>query len=452
VSAENLTGSKVEDYDVLSRLGGGGMGVVYEGRAADGRRVAIKTLKPVFTDDGEIVGRFLAEARALKAISHKALVEIFSIGQLNDGTHYFVMEFLEGRTFEDVIKHGAPLEPREVLPWLVEILDALDAVHAHGIIHRDLKPSNLFLARTGVGPQVKLIDFGVAKHTGKSTPNRHHTAVSAIVGTPDYMSPEQVSGDPVTGASDLYALGCVMFEMLTGELPFSDDSEVKKMMMHMERPAPLPSSKVRVPREVDEVVEWMLQKDPSKRPPSAIALKRRLETMMIELGAHGPPVTTQVPIVRASPPKVTDPAVAAVKPADWPKNDFAGLDPTRATPGRKRRTGPVAAGRKGVHPVVWLVIAGTALLGTGLIIARWTRPRPVMAPEMEAPSPAPEEAEKPSQSTPAEEPATTDVQQPESAAPPPPPPPPPIRHKRPPVPPPKHKPPTAAAKDKRHGR
>jgi serine/threonine-protein kinase len=449
VPAADLTGKKVEDYEVVARLGGGGMGVVYEAKGPDGKRVAIKTLKSAFAGDEEIVGRFLSEAKALKAISHKALVEIFSIGQLDDGTHYFIMEFLEGKTFEDVIAHGAPLDSQEVLPWLCEILDALEAVHAHGVIHRDLKPSNLFLARTGVGPQVKIIDFGVAKHTGKSQ-GHHQTAVSAIVGTPDYMSPEQVSGEKVTAASDLYALGCVMFEMLTGELPFEDDSEVKKMMMHIEKPPPAPSDRVpAVPKAVDEVVAWMLQKDATKRPPSAIALKRRLETLMGDLGAVGPPRTMQVPAVRPSPPpKVTEPSMPAVA---WPHSD-SGDDP-KTIPNMMKALRPAAATepappQTGKKVPLWAVgVAALLLVGLGVLGSRLVKPMFVHAPDPVPPTEAP--AAKPADGT-ASPTETAQMDPGESDTPAAPAPPPPIRHKRPPVAPPKHKPPPA--KDKRHAR
>src|SRR5262249_3252848 len=120
-SSSDLTGTKIEQFEVGDRLGGGGMGVVYQGLGPNGRKVAIKTLKPGLTHDPELVARFQAEARALKAISHRAMVEILSIGQLDDGTHYMVMEFLEGRTLDEVITHaGGPLDPREVMTWMVE--------------------------------------------------------------------------------------------------------------------------------------------------------------------------------------------------------------------------------------------------------------------------------------------------------------------------------------------
>jgi len=349
------------------------MGVVYEAKAGDGTRVAIKTLKPVFANDKEIVGRFHGEARALKAISHRAMVEILSIGELSDGTHYMVMEFLEGRSFEDVIKNGAPLDPREVMTWMIEVLDGLEAVHAAGVIHRDLKPSNLWLARTGAGPQVKLIDFGIAKHTGKSSTGAPQTLVSAIVGTPDYISPEQVNGENVTSAADLYALGCVMFEMLTGKLPFEEESSVKKMLMHVERPAPRVSSVVKsIPKGIDELVAWTLNKEPEKRPPSARVLKEKILSVMAgELGGgSGPAATLQIKALKpgdlGEPPAVTEPSMPAVSPPG---------SPARV---RRSRTEPVPRHAPGQVPLWALGLGGLVLLALVLgVVWKLTRPAPL---------------------------------------------------------------------------
>ena len=364
----DLVGQRIDDWNITSRLGGGGMGVVYEAKTDQGDRVAIKTLKPAFANDRELVGRFLGEARALKAIRHRAMVDILSIGELGDGTHYMVMEFLEGRSFEEVIAKGAPLDPREVMTWMVEILDALEAVHAAGVIHRDLKPSNLYLARNGSGAQVKLIDFGIAKHTGSSGHGAPKTLVSAIVGTPDYMSPEQVNGEPVTAASDLYALGCVMFEMLTGKLPFEEESSVKKMLSHVERPAPRASSVLKtLPRAIDDLVEWTMHKEPARRPASARALKERIEELLDgELGGTGPAATKQLKAIvandLASPPAVTEPSMPAVQAPDSKR-------------GRRSRTEPVPRLQRKAEVPVWaLGLGGVLLLGLVLfVVSRLTR-------------------------------------------------------------------------------
>ncbi len=260
------------------------MGAVYQAQSADGKRVAIKILKAAGVQDAELVARFQAEARALKELHHPGVVEILSVGRLEDGTHYYVMEYLEGRSFEQLISKGAPFKVADVLSWMQEILDALEVVHQAGVIHRDLKPANLFLSRTGIGAKVKLIDFGVAKQTGAGRRNAPKSLDTAFVGTPEYMSPEQVRGRQVTAATDLYALGCVMFEMLTAVPPFVDRSPAKKMLMHVEQPAPHASSVISsIPKAVDDIIEWMMRKEPTERPPSAQALKARIDSVKASL-------------------------------------------------------------------------------------------------------------------------------------------------------------------------
>ncbi|HEY0879944.1 MAG TPA: serine/threonine-protein kinase, partial [Archangium sp.] len=164
-SSTDLSGRKLGEYELVARVGVGGMGEVYEGRhPLIGKRVAVKVLLPSLSNEAELVERFLSEARAVNEIRHRGIVDIFSFGQLPEGSRYFVMEFLEGEAFDKIIKKRAPMPIVETLNWADEMLDALDAAHAAGIIHRDIKPSNLFLVNTGRGrPYVKLLDFGIAK-------------------------------------------------------------------------------------------------------------------------------------------------------------------------------------------------------------------------------------------------------------------------------------------------
>lgn len=275
----DLTGVKIGEYEISARVGVGGMGAVYEGRQPlIGKRVAVKVLLPTLSNEKELVERFLAEARSVNEIRHRGIVDIFSFGQLPTGEHYFVMEFLEGEAFDKIIKKRSPLGLAEALAWVDEMLDALDAAHAAGIIHRDIKPSNLFLVNTGRGkPYVKLLDFGIAKLgalPGESTPQ---TRASVILGTPDYISPEQARGKAISPQTDLYAIGCVIFEMVTGERVFKGENTLQTMWMHVEDQPPRPSSlRPDIPPELDDAILWALEKDPANRPPSAAELKDRL--------------------------------------------------------------------------------------------------------------------------------------------------------------------------------
>jgi serine/threonine protein kinase len=275
----DLTGSTIGEYEIVSRLGIGGMGVVYEGRQpVIGKRVAVKVLLPQLSHDNELVERFVSEARAVNEIGHRGIVDIFSFGQLPTGQHYFVMEFLAGLPFDRLVKTRGAIPPEEVLWWSEEICDALQGAHEAGIIHRDIKPSNLFLVDTGRGrPYVKLLDFGIAKLGAKDGESTPQTRASVVVGTPDYMSPEQARGKAVSPSTDVYALGCVMFELLTGKRAFKGENALETMFMHVENAPP----KLRdfVPDalpELESLLLWTMEKDPLARPATAEELRLQI--------------------------------------------------------------------------------------------------------------------------------------------------------------------------------
>ena len=277
-TARKLAGSRAGEYEILREVGVGGMGVVYEGRQpVIGKRVAIKVLR---SREPDLVERFLSEARAVNAIGHRGIVDIFSFGQLDDGTHYFVMEYLEGRGFDALLKEHGRFPPAMCLDWAIEVLGALDAAHAAGVIHRDLKPSNLFLVESRGGAWVKLLDFGIAKLSPLAGQRTAQTRASVVIGTPDYMSPEQVTGHRVTPATDLYALGCVLFELMTGHRPYEGANPMQTMFMHVDAPAPrlaqwLPD----VAPELEALLARLLAKAPAERPASARAVVDELVTV-----------------------------------------------------------------------------------------------------------------------------------------------------------------------------
>jgi serine/threonine-protein kinase len=212
-------------YEILSELGRGGMGVVYKGyEAALGRYVAIKELSPALSHDPTLVERFLREARAMAALNDPHIVQIYFIGQA-DGQPFFAMEFIDGETLSGILKREGRLPVAEALKVLHQAAQGLALAHDHGVIHRDLKPGNLMITPRG---QVKLGDFGIALANNDMTSKL--TSTGEFVGTPGYLSPEVCLGKPVDLRSDLFALGIVLFEMLTGRTPFSDESPLKLML------------------------------------------------------------------------------------------------------------------------------------------------------------------------------------------------------------------------------
>jgi serine/threonine protein kinase len=281
--SNQLVGQKVGDYEVIKSIGMGGMGAVYEGKhPIIGKRVAIKVLLPQFSEDEGAIKRFFDEARAVNEIGHRGIVDIFSLGQLPDGAHYLVMEYLDGTSFEGLLKQRGTLPPVEALGLLEEVLEAVGAAHRAKIIHRDLKPSNIFLVDGGSGrPYVKLLDFGVAKLAADAD---GVSKATGLIGTPLYMAPEQVEGKRASAATDIYSLGVVLFELLTGRPPFEALSPMEMMNRHLEAIPPRVSQlRPGLPPEIDRLVERMLAKKPQDRPQDAEELRAELANIRARL-------------------------------------------------------------------------------------------------------------------------------------------------------------------------
>lgn len=274
-----LVGREVGEYRIEARLGTGGMGIVYRGtQPLIGKRVAIKVLRPDIASDRLQVQRLLDEAKAVNAIRHRGIIDIFGFGHLPDGRNYIVMEELEGEPLDVLLKRDAPVPPSTVLELLDEVLSALAAAHLCGVIHRDLKPSNLFVVRQPGGSKfVKLLDFGLAKRAVKPGARVDQTSILFVTGTPEYMAPEQARAEPVGPETDLYAIGVIAFEMLTGQVPFEGATAIDVLTRALSNPAPRPSAMVAtVPESVDEVILRLLEKDRAKRPHSAEAVRLEL--------------------------------------------------------------------------------------------------------------------------------------------------------------------------------
>nr|MDQ3301348.1 serine/threonine protein kinase [Myxococcota bacterium] len=269
-------GDQVGEYVVEAQIGRGGFGTVYRAvQPLIGKRVAIKVLSRKYSADSEIVSRFVAEARAVNQIRHRHIIDIFSFGQLADGRHYYVMELLEGDPLDHYLAVRGPLPIEQALPILRSIARALDAAHAKGIAHRDLKPENIFIAQDtdGQGTEVwpKLLDFGIAKLMGPDDALSHKTGTGVPIGTPYYMSPEQCRGRDVDHRTDIYSFGILTYRMLTGTYPFEGEVvEILHKQMH-ETAEPASKRNPGLSPEVDQALEWMMQKDPEQRPRSVIA-------------------------------------------------------------------------------------------------------------------------------------------------------------------------------------
>src|SRR5437773_1160339 len=246
-------------YELRHVVGRGGMSVVYEGfdRLLE-RTVAVKVLSPPYDQDPGFVVRFGREARAAAGFSHPNVASVFDTGS-DDGTRYIVMEYVEGRTLADVLRREGPIPPERAVAVARSICEALEAAHHQGLVHRDVKPGNVMLTARG---EVKVLDFGIVK----AVSGESRTRTGLILGTASYLSPEQAQGRPVDARSDLYSLGCVLYEMLAGRPPFIADHPVAVAAQHVaEEPPPLSSMSPNVPGALEAVVMRALAKQPTDR-------------------------------------------------------------------------------------------------------------------------------------------------------------------------------------------
>jgi serine/threonine protein kinase len=288
----SLIGLKLGEYDVIAQLGAGGMGIVYRGLQSQiGKSVAIKVLKPEIAAGTDSVQALLAEARAVNSIHHPGIVDIFSFGSTPDGRPYVVMELLEGESLDEVLRRVVRFQPLEAIELLEQMLSALDAAHAAGVIHRDLKPANIHLTQLKDGKwRVKLLDFGLAKLTAPGASSAAQTNANVVRGTPEYMSPEQARAQNVSARTDLYAIGVVAYELLTGSLPFKADNPIELLMQHISKPPPAPTSlEPTIPAEFETLILQLLEKDPEARPASALEVRRellKLKKQLIEGGTQ----------------------------------------------------------------------------------------------------------------------------------------------------------------------
>jgi serine/threonine-protein kinase len=305
------------EYRIIQRIGTGGMGSVYKAEQPDmNRAVAIKILHPKLTNRQDLASRFRREARAMAQLSHPNTVKVFNYGELEEGSLYIVMEFLEGRNMNRAVKREGPLSVERAVPILIQVCGALQEAHGMGIIHRDLKPENIFLSKQmGIEEYPKVLDFGLAKVTEQQMRpgSVNLTQEGMVFGTPEFMSPEQAQGQPLGGTSDIYSLAVILYEALTGKLPFDAKTPMEFIQKHVvERPIPL-SDRVpglKFPKGLDEVVARALQKSPSDRYASAIEFAAALRPFAGEASALVDGIFQLTP----APPTVGTPTGTAAAP------------------------------------------------------------------------------------------------------------------------------------------
>ncbi|SMB94670.1 serine/threonine protein kinase [Thermanaeromonas toyohensis ToBE] len=260
-------------YEIKEALGGGGMAQVYRGEdRLLHRSVTIKILREQFASDKDFIARFQQEARSVAKLSHPNVVSIYDVGQ-EDGLYYLVMEYVEGRSLKEIIKERGHLSVREALDIALQICEALEHAHENGVIHRDVKPHNILITKHG---RVKVTDFGIAQAMTEAT----LTYSGTLIGSVHYLAPEQARGEPTGVTVDIYALGVVLYEMVTGELPFQGDTPLAVALKHLqEEPRPPRELNPAIPPALERIILRALAKDPARRYPTAAALRADLRAL-----------------------------------------------------------------------------------------------------------------------------------------------------------------------------
>ncbi len=298
-------------FRVLQRIGSGGMGAVYKAEQPEMNRfVAIKILHPKYVSRPDLVSRFRREARAMSHLSHPNTARVYMYGQLEDGACYIVMEYLEGKNLAQVTRAEGLLKPARAVNIMVQVCGALEEAHRQGMVHRDLKPENIFLtSQGGIADFPKVLDFGLAKVTQREMRpgSLILTQEGMVFGTPEFMSPEQARGQQLDARSDIYSLGCILYEMLTGKLPFDAAQPMDYLALQI-RGTPIRLGQrvpnLQLPAGLEAVVMKTIEKDPDKRHRSAadfaLALKDCLQEEVREDAMRSIPKPDEGARARAS--------------------------------------------------------------------------------------------------------------------------------------------------------
>jgi serine/threonine protein kinase len=405
---ESLVGKSLGDrYRLLGLLGSGGMGDVYLAEhILLGKRMAVKILKDDYSRNKELVERFRQEARAASRIGQENIVNVTDFGWTAEGAAYFVMEALEGTNLKSLLTREGQIPLHRAIPILVQVSRALAAAHAQGIIHRDLKAENVMIVpRDEGGDLVKVLDFGISKVSAmeQAGDGKRLTRNGAVMGTPDYMAPEQALGDGVDPRADIYSIGVLTYEMMTGTVPFQSSSVMEVLVMHMrDRPEP-PSHRrpdLNLPAELDAFVLRALEKEPDKRQQSMNEVKEELK----RIGRIAPGLSlTAEPPSDSGPRRVTPYPSAGVTPEAFaptsvslpqvPHPTTAPTLPHAAPPANAI----VAPPRRSRAPWVVLALGIPAAAVGAYLFARQPAPPPVVvtlappppAPVVEPPPPPP---------------------------------------------------------------
>ncbi len=387
----DLLGQVIADrYHVTKKLGEGGMGAVYLAEHVKmGRKSAIKVMSASMSQDADAVSRFNREANNASRIQHPNICAIYDFGETPDGLMYLAMEFIEGHSLNEILKKSGPMTLQRATNILRQTAEALHVAHEGGIVHRDLKPDNIMIAQQGGKDLVKVVDFGIAKAVGGDESGQKVTKTGLVVGTPEYMSPEQLSGDKLDGRSDLYSLALVYYRMITGTLPFQAETSQETMIKRLtDDPMPLRQALPtgNFPGGLQQVMDHALARYANDRYSDAVEFAKDVEASLVGIAPEGGSTmvvgASDLKTMVAGPP----PKTRISSPSD---RSGAAATPPAA---KKRPVGLIAAG----VTVLALAGGGYAMFGRGgapepaaTPVDTSTAVRQDSTPTVQAPAPAP---------------------------------------------------------------